>query len=139
MRLNWPAVLVAALAHWVLGAAWFTAFSKAWVAGLRMAPDELRAYMSHPNPWPYVIALLCDFLMAYAIARLISGYESPGLLHGIGAGLLVGLIAALALATELVFERMGVSFIVIAAGYPLAGCILMGIIIGAWRPKARTA
>ena len=52
-------------------------------------------------------------------------------------GLLVGIATAVAMVTELVFELRPRSFIVIAAGYPLVGCILMGIILGAWRPKAK--
>jgi len=135
MRLNWAAVLLAAIVHWLLGAVWFTVFANRWMAGLRMAPEELEAYRAHPNFWPYLIALACNFLLAYAIARLITGSESQGLLRGIQVGLLVGLAVAVAMATELVFELRTRSFIVIAAGYPLVGCILMGVILGAWKPK----
>ena len=49
MRLNWVAILLAGFADWVLGAVWFTAFSNAWQAGIRMSPEELQAYMAHPN------------------------------------------------------------------------------------------
>ena len=135
MRLNWGAVLVAAIVHWLLGAVWFTAFAAAWTAGLRMAPDELQAAKAHPNFWPYLIALLCNFLLAGAIARLLSGSESHTLFRGIRVGALVGMATAVAMVTELVFELRPRSFIVIAAGYPLLGCILMGIILGAWKPK----
>jgi hypothetical protein len=38
--------------------------------------------------------------------------------------------------TEVVFEARPGSFVLISAGYPLVGSILMGIIIGAWRHKA---
>jgi|SRR5271165_3862312 len=139
MRLNWPAILVAAIVHWLLGAVWFTVFSSAWTSGLRMAPDELQTYRAHPNFWPYLIALLCNFLLAYAIARLLSGSETQGLFRGIRVGLLVGMAIAVAMATELVFELRPRSFIVIAAGYPLLGCILMGIILGTWKPKMLVA
>ena len=101
-----------------------------------MAPEELQAAKAHPNFWPYLIALLCSFLLAYAIARLLSGSESHTLFRGIRVGVLVGMATAVAMVTELVFELRPRSFIVIAAGYPLLGCILMGIILGAWKPKA---
>src|SRR5271169_7152314 len=89
-----------------------------------------------PIFWPYLIALLCNFLLAGAIARLLSGSESHTLFRGIRVGALVGMATAVAMVTELVFELRPRSFIVIAAGYPLVGCILMGIILGAWKPKA---
>ncbi len=136
MRVKWAAIMVAAVADWLLGAVWFTVFAKQWRAGIRMPADELQATMAHPNFWPFLIAFLCSMLMAYAIARVAANAETAGLFSGIVAGILVGLAAAAAMVTEMVFEIRTGSFILISAGYPLVGCILMGIIIGAWRNKA---
>ena len=139
VRVNWLAILIAAVSDWILGAVWFTVFANQWRAGLRMAPAELQQYMSHPNFWPYLIALLCSFLMAYAIARVVAGSTTQGLFRGINAGILVGMAAAVAMVTEMVFEIRPMPFVLISAAYPLMGCILMGIIIGIWKPKgART-
>lgn len=135
MRVKWAAILVAAVADWLLGAVWFTAFANQWRAGIRMPADELQATMAHPNFWPFLIAFLCSMLMAYAIARVAANAATAGLFSGIVAGILVGLAAAAAMVTEMVFEIRTGSFILISAGYPLVGCILMGIIIGAWRNK----
>lgn len=135
MGLNWPAILVAAIADWLLGAVWFTAFSTQWQAGLRMSPEELQAHMAHPDFWPYLVAFLCSALLAYVIARLVASAPSHGIFRGITVGLLVGLGAAVAMVTEMVFEARIPSFILISAAYPLLGCVLMGIIIGAWRRK----
>lgn len=100
-----------------------------------MAPAELQQYMSHPNFWPYLIALLCSFLMAYAIARVVASSTTWSLFRGVSAGILVGLAAAMAMVTEMVFEIRPRPFVLISAAYPLVGCILMGIIIGIWKPK----
>ncbi len=135
MRLNWGAIILAGILDWVLGAVWFTAFASQWKAGLRMPAEELQAYMAHPNYWPYLIALLCSLLMAYAIAHLVAGSETHSLFRGITVGILVGFAAALAMVTEMVFEIRAGSFILIGAAYPLLGCILMGIITGVWKPK----
>jgi hypothetical protein len=136
MRLNWLAILVAAVADWLLGAVWFTAFANQWRAGIRMPESELQAYMAHPNFWPYLIALLCSFLLAYVIARVVANSGTHGLFRGIVTGILVGLAAAVAMVTEMVFEVRAGSFILISSAYPLLGCVLMGVIIGAWRRKA---
>ena len=77
--------------------------------------------------------------MAYVIARLVAGSATHSLFRGIIVGILIGLAAALAMVTEMVFEIRPGSFILISAGYPLVGCILMGIIIGAWKPKGRAS
>lgn len=139
MGLNWPAVLVAGVADWLLGAVWFTAFAKQWQAGLRMSSEELQAHMAHPNFWPYIIAFACSVLLAYVIARLVASSPTHGLVRGIIVGFLVGLGAAVAMVTEMVFEVRGQPFILISAAYPLVGCLLMGIILGAWRRKAAEA
>jgi hypothetical protein len=136
MRVKWPAVMAAAVADWLLGAVWFTVFANQWRAGIRMAPDQLQANMAHPNFWPFLVALVCSFVMAYAIARVVAGSETHTLFRGIVAGVLVGLAAAAAMVTEMVFEIRPGSFILIAAGYPLVGSIVMGVIIGAWKHTA---
>ena len=139
MRLNWLAIVVAAVVHWVLGGVWFTVFRAPWQAGTRMSQEELPAYMAHPNFWPYIIALLCNIVLAYVIARVLSAYGNHGLFRGISVGVLVGLAAALAMITEMAFELRLPTFMAIAAGYPLVGCIIMGIIIGVWKPRATGA
>jgi Protein of unknown function (DUF1761) len=137
MRLNWLAILVAAIVHWLLGAVWFTTFSKPWMAGLHMPQEELDAYRAHPNFWPYVIAFLCNVVLAYVIARVLAMGKSHNLFRGVRVGILIGFAAAVAMVTEMTFEMMGRTFMAISAGYPLVGCILMGIILGAWKPKAK--
>src|ERR1017187_51413 len=137
MRLNWAAVVCAGIADWILGAVWFTCFRAPWQAGTRIPPEELQAYMAHPNFWSYIISLICSILIAYVIARELTGYETRGLLRGIGDGFLISMARAAAVSTEMVFESRPVSFIMISAAYPLLGCILMGIIVGAWKPKAK--
>jgi hypothetical protein len=74
-------------------------------------------------------------LIAYTIARLVGSSLKHGVFRGITVGLLVGLAAAVAMVTEMVFEARMQSFILISAAYPLIGCVLMGIIVGAWRRK----
>ena len=138
MRVNWLAILVAAVADWLLGAVWFTVFANQWRAGIRMPADQMQTNIAHPNFWPFLVALVSSFVMAYAIARIVAESAMPGLFRGIVGGILVGLAAAAAMVTEMVFEIRPGSFLLIAAGYPLVGCILMGIIIGAWRHKPGT-
>ena len=106
--------------------------------GFAYRPAELQQYMSHPNFWPYLISLLCNFLIAYAIARVVAGSTTQGLFRGVSASaFLVGLAAAVAMVTEMVFESRPMPFVPISAAYPLMGSILMGIIIGVWKPERR--
>ena len=137
MGINWAAVGVSSIVYWLLQAAWFTTFSHQWEAGLRMAPEELAAYKAHPNFWPYLIALLCNFVLAYVIARVLAMGETYSVFRGFRVGLLAGLVAALAMVTEMVFEVRSEQFMTVAAGCPLVGCTLMGMILGVWKPKVK--
>lgn len=133
--INVAAVVVAAVVHFALGAAWFTALAKPWMAGLRMSEAELKAAQQNPSLMPYLMALLCNLVLAYAIAWIAARTEPHTTGRGIVAGAVVGLIAAVAMITEFAFELRPGTFSAIAAGYPLLGCIIMGAIIGAWKKK----
>ena len=136
-RPNLLAVLVAAIAHFALGAAWFTLFANLWIAGVRMSPAEVAAARLHPSPLPYVLSLVCSVVIAYDIAWVLTRLDERNVRRGIGVGAVIGLVAAAAMLTELAFEQRTSSFCWIAAGYPLVGSIVMGIVIGAW-PERRT-
>lgn len=135
MKINWGAIMLAAIVHFGFGAFWFTAFATAWRAGIRMSPEEMQAYMSHPNFWPYIISFLCSLGMALVISWVMGMACKFSLFRGVLAGLMVGIVAALAMITEMAFEYRSSNFMFIAAAYPLIGCVLMGIVIGVWKPK----
>lgn len=136
MRVNWAAIGVSGVVYWLFQAAWFTVFSQLWQNGLRMSTEEIAAYKAHPNFVPYVIALVCNLILAFFIARVLALGGVWGLVRGFRIGLLIGLVAALAMLTELHFELRPWQFIAISAGAPVVGCALMGLIVGAWRPKS---
>ena len=136
MRVNWAAVGVSGVVYWLFQAGWFTVFSLPWQNGLRMSPEEIAVYRLHPNFVPYVIALVCNLILAFFIARLLALGGVWGLIRGFRIGLLVGLIAALAMLTEMHFELRPWQFVAISAGAPVLGCALMGMIVGAWKPKS---
>ncbi len=135
MRVNWAAVGVSGVVYWLFQAGWFTMFSQQWQTGLGLSAEEIAVYKAHPNFVPYVIALVCNLLLAFIIARVLTLGGAWGLVRGFRVGSLVGLVAALAMLTELHFELRPWQFIAISSGAPLAGCALMGLILGIWRPK----
>ena len=127
MKVNWGAIVLAAIVHFCFGAVWFTTFSKPWQAGTRLSPEELQSYMAHPNFWPYIISFLCSLGMALVISWVMGGYCKYNLFRGIVAGTMVGIVAALAMITEMAFEYRSSTFMFISAAYPLFGSMLMGI------------
>jgi hypothetical protein len=135
MKINWGAIVLAALIHFGFGAFWFTTFAKAWQAGTRIPPEEMQAYMAHPNFWPYLISFLCSIGMALVISWVMGVSCRFSFFRGVITGLMTGIVAALAMITEMAFEMRSSRFMFICAAYPLIGSILMGIVIGVWKPK----
>ncbi len=138
MGVNWAAIGVSGVVYWLLQAAWFKTFSQQWQAGLGMSAEQMAAYNAHPNFLPYLIALLCNFVMAFVIARVLALGGVCTLIRGFRIGLLIGLVVAAAMLTAMHFEARPWQFIALSAGCPVAGCVLMGMILGVWRPKTFT-
>ena len=139
MKVNWGAIAVAALVHFGFGSVWFRVFSAQWEAGTGMSPEELQTYHAHPNLWAFLIALLCSLGMALVISWVMGVSCKFSLFRGVLTGLMVGIVAALAMITEMAFEMRSSQFMFICAAYPLIGSILMGIIVGLWKPKGADA
>ncbi|HZD33507.1 MAG TPA: DUF1761 domain-containing protein [Candidatus Angelobacter sp.] len=135
MKVNWGAIFLAAIVHFGFGAVWFTTFSKPWQAGTRLSTEELAQYIAHPNFWPYIISFLCSIGMALVISWVMGISCKFSLFRGIVTGLMVGIAAALAMITEMAFEYRSSTFMFISAAYPLIGSVLMGMVIGVWKPK----
>jgi hypothetical protein len=127
------AVIVAAILHWLFGAAWFTMLKQQWLAGLGTTSEKLMA-IGQPAWLPHVVTLIANFAMAYVIGWVILATGPQTLARGLQiAGMLWIGITASVFATELVFEARSLSFFLIVAGYPLIGMLIMGTVLGAWK------
>jgi hypothetical protein len=132
-RVNYFAVLVAAVAYFVLGAIWFTALQKPWLAAIGKTADELTGSPATG----YVVAFVSNLFMAWILARLIIASGRASLWGGVAMAALLWLgFVATVMATEFVFEGRTLQALAIIAGYPLAGMLIMGAILGAWQKRA---
>jgi hypothetical protein len=135
-KVNPWAVIVAAVVHWVLAAGWFTVLGPTWLAGSGISAERAAELKAHPEPGPYVIAILSNLVMALVLAKVISWVGQWSVAGGARVGLVLGFgIAFCAMITADVFEYKPLSFILISAGYPVVGMTIMGAILGAWKPK----
>jgi hypothetical protein len=123
-------IIIAALAFFVLGGAWYTVlFGRLWRA--EMGVSEEQAAGTNPNPLMFIWSILVALVIAITLAKLI-GVSSVeyGLKVGLGVGAGVG---AAILAQNYVYESKSVRFFAINAGYVIVGLTLMGAIIGAFQ------
>lgn len=135
MKTNYPAVLVAAIAYWLLGAVWFAMlFSKPWMALEGMT--EAKAMGMNPVV-PYVVSFALNLLIALVLAQLCAWRNASTAARGASLGVLlwIGLIGPTTYTTYM-YEMRPYPLFLINEGYVLVGFCLMGAILGAWTKKA---
>ena len=135
MKTNYLAVIVAAIAYWLLGAIWYgVVFGEAWIALEHMTPEQARS----TNPvLPYVITLVLNVLIAYALAQICIWRNANTLGRGASVGVLlwVGFVGPVTFTTYM-YEMRPKELYAINQFFPLAGFVLMGAILGGWKKKS---
>ena len=138
MRINHLAVVVAALAYWVLGALWYSPllFANRFVALMRWTPEDVAAINAAGSGREVGAALLVSLVTAYFLAHFVRfvGAETPRGGALAGALLFVGFVLTTNLSTVL-FEGRPLGLYLINNGYHLAGFLLMGTILSAWKRR----
>jgi Protein of unknown function (DUF1761) len=135
---NYPAVIAAAVVHFLLGAVWFWALMSPWLAGIGKTYEGLAREGS--PVLAYVVAFASNLVLAWSLSWLIRATGHDTIAGGmlIGAALWLGFVATTT-ATEYVFEARSFEIFAINAGYPLAGMLIMGGLLGAWKKKRPVA
>jgi len=135
MKTNYPAVLVSALAYWLLGALWFAVlFGKPWMAFEHITEEQARSM----NPMLlYIITFVLNLLIAFVLAQLCIWRNADTAGRGAALGILVwvGFIGPVTYSTYM-YEMRAKELFAINEFYPLVGLCLMGTILGAWKKKS---
>lgn len=134
MRTNYLAVVVAAIAYWLLGAVWYGfLFNKAWMA---LEPVTVEKMRGASPVVPYVVSFVLELLIAFSLAQLCIWRNANTAGRGASVGVLVwiGFIGPITFMTYM-FEMRPRTLFAINEFYPLAGLVLMGVIIGGWTKK----
>ncbi|HKD71268.1 MAG TPA: DUF1761 domain-containing protein [Candidatus Acidoferrum sp.] len=135
MKTNYLAVIVAAIAYWLLGAIWYgVVFGEAWMALEHITAEQARSM----NPvLPYVITLALNVLIAYALAQICIWRNANTLGRGASVGVLlwIGFVGPVTFTTYM-YEMRPKELYAINQFFPLAGFVLMGAILGGWKKKS---
>lgn len=129
---SYLAIVIAAVAAFVFGAAYYGVLSKPWMKAARIEP---KGGPGMPPPAMLVTSLVCELVMAWTLAGIV-GHLGPGeltLWNGIVTGFLVWLgFMATTLAVNQRYEGFGWDLTLIDAGHWLGVSLIMGAIIGWW-------
>lgn len=141
MRINNAAVLVSALAYWMLGAVWYGLFSGPFVALMRWTPEQVARIQAEGAGREIGVALLASLLTSYVLAHFVkfTGAETASKGAQAGFWLWLGFVLTTNLNTVL-FEFRPLGLYLINSGYHLVGLLGMGALLAVWKRKeARVA
>ncbi len=133
VTINYLAVIVAAVAYFVIGALWYSPalFGKTWMKGIGKTKEQMAGGSAVLN---YLMGLITAFFASYGVARIMLWSGGSSIRDGIITGLLVGVCFALAtMVMNDIFEKRPKSLTVINGLYHIVALVVAGIIVGAWR------
>jgi hypothetical protein len=134
-RIHWPAVLVAAVAHFMLGALWYALlFAEVWMGEMGLTVEQIEAEGGASTE--YLAAFLAALVAAVVLALLIAATRTRDAAGGALLGLLVGIgFLVTASGNTALFAGESATLWAINTGYPVVGYALMGAILGAWQKR----
>lgn len=135
MRINYVAVIVAAILYWLFGWLWFgLVFGNQWMALEGFKEADIK---SMNMTIPYVVSMLANLVIAFILALVCATQKADSAVKGAQTGILMGIgfVATTTLTTYL-YEGRSMHLFLINVGYPVVGMTLMGVVIGAWKKKA---
>jgi len=133
--INWLAVLVATLAYFMLGAAWYSKalFGSKWAALVKLDTSDpnLKKGMGKMMLGSFVLMAIACVGLALIIYRVQAPVE---ILSGIKIGLLAGIcFATTAVSISFIYESKPAGLYWIDCGYHVLGLVIASVIMVMWR------
>jgi hypothetical protein len=128
--INWLAVLVAAVAGYLLGAIWYTpaVFGNRWMAALEKKPEELGSPVL-----ALTVSALTTALTGVCLAFLLRGLGIQTLGAGVVCGIVIGGgIVFASMLSDYLFQSRSMTLLWIQGGYRLLYVVLICAIIAGW-------
>jgi hypothetical protein len=138
MRINYAAVVVSAIAYWILGALWYSRllFERPFIALKGLTPEQVAALQAASHGKEIAAAFAGSLLLAYVLAHFVKFTGAETAQAGIGTGfwLWLGFIVTTSIETVL-FEGRPFGLYLINNGYHLVGLTGMGALLAVWRRR----
>jgi hypothetical protein len=129
ITVNYMAVVIAAIAGFLVGWGWYTVFGKVWMEALGKKKNK----DCKPSPVPFIIVGVSCLLMAWMLAGLMGHLSDITVRGGIISALFVWLgFVVTTVGSNQAFQGFKPVVTAIDAGHWLAVLVVMGAIIGAF-------
>lgn len=137
-KIHYPAVLVAAVIHFALGALWYSPvlFAPSWMAGNGLTMDMAKEITGGRMAMMYGGTFVAFIVVYYIMAHFVSYTKSTTAMQGAQTGfwLWLGFVATTLFVT-ITYVMKPYSVFLIDAGYWLISMIIGGMLLAVWRKK----
>ena len=140
MKINYPAVIVAAILHWILGAVWYGVFSSKFIELMAWTPAQMAAIESQSHTKDYILAFLSSLVLTYILAHFLQYTKAVNISGGLQTAfwLWLGFVVTTQLPTVL-FEGRKPGLYLLNIGYQFVACLAAGALLALWRPRPAAA
>jgi hypothetical protein len=129
--LNYLAIIAGIIINQAIGAAWYGAWGKPWMAEVGFTQEDLEGMKGTSRQWyPYVVAIVSALVFIVGLAVLIQGMGAEDFVDGLTLGLLVGVGF---IVTAYSFEGRSLRLFLINIGYPLISYAIIGVLLAVWQ------
>ena len=141
MKIKYPAVIVAALVHFIIGGLWYSPllFGNKFLQIINWTPEQLAQIQAKGPVKELIIAFVTSVVLVYVLAHFVQYTKAKTAWGGIETAfwLWLGFIVTTQLAT-VIFEQRPLGLYLINISYQLVACALAGVILAVWRPQEAT-
>jgi hypothetical protein len=131
MGMNWLAILIATVAGFAFGAAYYMSLSRPWLAAIGKTREEIAAE-GKGSPLPFIISIVALAVMAVVLAGTVGHVGQMTLRNGVIAALFMWLgFVITTMAVNNAFGQRKASLTIIDGIHWLGVLVIQGAIIGA--------
>jgi hypothetical protein len=124
------AVLLATVVYFALGALWYMALSKPWMAAVGFTRADVE---KGSNPAIFGVTFVLEAVAVFTLAVLLGNTALSGIGGGASLGALVGIGIWFALmSVTFIYESRRPALFLIDGGYHVLALTAAGAILGAW-------
>jgi hypothetical protein len=138
MKIKYPAVIVATLAHYILGGLWYSPllFGNKFLQIINWSPEKIAEMGNQSHAKELAIAFVLSLVLVYVLAHFVQYTKATTAMAGIQTAfwLWLGFVVTTQLPTVL-FEQRPLGLFLINVSYQFVGCAIAGAILAIWRPQ----
>lgn len=134
----WP-ILIAAVASFAFGAAWYGTLGRQWMAAAGISEVEMERRKAEMGtvPLPYIIAVVALLVMAWMLSGVLLHLARGGMPIGVRAGMIAGFFlwfgfVITSMSVNHAFQGAKRALTLIDGGHWLGVLLVQGAILGWW-------